>query len=559
MKKLLVILLVISMMAGIVACGSSDSSSSSSSSDTSETESDTGSGSEDSDTYKLLRFGESNANVGYDAQTNTNSGAAAVEGFVVEGLYCWDNSNTEIPVLAEDFPEISDDNLVYTFKLREGVYFSNGVELTSADVKYSFERMFRPETAATSTYMYDMIEGANEMLAGEADELSGFEIVDDYTFRITLTEPFSCFTQNLGIIYACIYPAEACEEAGDDWGITTLIGTGPYIFTSADSSKVVLMKNENYWGDQVDDFYNANFDEVNVIFYDDDNTKMMAFENGDIDITQVATSEYLQYQGTETAELFHEYYPLGTIFLSLNVSDEFNGEVNPLGNAQVREAMSMAIDRDTMVESHLNGLGIPATGNINLYELGYVERDPYPYDPEGARELLAEAGYPDGFTFTATIRSQDQSDMVVVQSDLAQIGIDMQLEVVEAGIWTSERNAGNLQALWMGWFPLYADADNNIYSYFHSSNSAGKSCYYNNPEFDALMDAARATTDNDERQRLYEEADEILSREDYASIPLYYPVYTYAAQEYVTGTAVGNLTYQLWYEIDYDMDIYNAQ
>ncbi len=553
MKKLLVILLAISMMAGIVACGSSDSSSDSSASDSSSTES------EDSDTYKLLRFGESNANVGYDSQTNTNSGAAAVAGCVCEGLYYWDNSNTEIPVLAEDFPEISDDNLEYTFKLREGVYFSNGVELTTADVKYTFERMFRPETAATSTYMYDMIVGASEMLAGEADELAGFEIVDDYTFKITLEEPFSCFTQNLGIIYACIYPAEACEEAGDEWGITTLIGTGPYLFTSADTTKVVLMKNENYWGDQVDDFYNANFDEIDVIFYDDDNTRMMAFENGDLDITQVATSEYLQYIDTDIADLMHEYYPLGTIFLSLNVSEEYNGEPNPLSNAQVREAMSMAIDRDTMVESHLNGLGIAATGNINPYELGFAERDPYPYDPEGAVELLAEAGYPDGFTFTATIRSQDQTDMVVVQSDLAQIGVDMELEVVESGIWTSERNAGNLQAQWAGWYPLYADADNNIYSYFHSSNSAGKSSYYNNPEFDALMDAARATTDNDERQKLYEEADEILSREDYGSIPLYYPINNYAAREYVTGTPVGNLTYQLWYEIDFDMDIYNAQ
>jgi peptide/nickel transport system substrate-binding protein len=181
----------------------------------------------------------------------------------------------------------------------------------------------------------------------------------------------------------------------------------------------------------------------------------------------------------------------------------------------------------------------------------------YDYDPEAAKELLAEAGYPDGLTITATIRSQDQSDMVVVQSDLAQIGIDLQLNVVEAGVWTSMRNAGNVQCQWMGWFPLYADADNNIYSYFYSTNAAGKSVFYNNPEFDALMDQARQITDDSERQKLYEQADEILSREDYASIPLYYPTYIYAAQSYVTGAPVGNLIYQLWYEVDFDMSLYN--
>ncbi len=554
MKKLLALLMAMAMMLSIAACGSSSSDSGSSDS----TGSTASESSSSEDTYKVLRFGQSNANVGYDAQTNTNSGATAVEGCIVEGLYYWTNDNEEICVLAEDFPEISDDGLVYTFTLRQGVTFSDGSALTTEDVKYTFERMFTPETGATSTYMYSMIEGAAEMLAGEATELSGFEIIDDYTFQITLTEPFSCFVKNLGIIYAYILPSDAAEAAGDDWGVTTLIGTGPYVLESADTTKVVMTRNENYWGNDVEEFGVPNFDEIQVIFYDDNNTKMMAFENGDIDICQVATSVYLEYADTEIAELFHYYYPLGTIFLSLNLSETYNGEENPLSNVLVREAISMAIDRDTMVESHLNGLGVAATGNINPYELGYVERDAYTYDPEAAKELLAEAGYPDGFTFTATIRSQDQSDMVVVQSYLAEIGITMELNVVESGIWTSERNAGNVQCCWMGWFPLYADADNNIYSYFYSTNSDGKSVFYLNEEFDALMDAARLTTDDTERQALYEQADEILSREDYASIPLYYPVYIYAAQEYVTGTPVGNLIYQLWYEVDFDMDLYNG-
>ena len=185
--------------------------------------------------------------------------------------------------------------------------------------------------------------------------------------------------------------------------------------------------------------------------------------------------------------------------------------------------------------------------------------DTYAYDPEAAKALLAEAGYPDGCTITATIRSQDQPDMIQIQSDLAQVGITMNINIVDAAVWTSERAAGNVQCLWMGWYPLYADADNNIYSFFYSTYAAGKSVFYNNPEFDALMDEARISVDDAERQKLYEQADEILSRVDYGSVPLYYPYRVFAAQDYVTNFTVGNLIYHVAYDVDFDMDIYNAQ
>ena len=127
---------------------------------------------------KVLRFGQMDAKVGYDPQTNTNSGATTTEDCVVEPLYYWNDQNELIPLLAEDFPEISDDGLVYTFKLRQGVKFSDGTDLTTDDVKFTFERMFKPETLAKSTAMYNMILGAKEMLKGDAAELAGFEAVD---------------------------------------------------------------------------------------------------------------------------------------------------------------------------------------------------------------------------------------------------------------------------------------------------------------------------------------------------------------------------------------------
>lgn len=502
---------------------------------------------------KVLNFGEINPKVGYDPQTNTNSRATTIEECVVEGLYFWNDQNVEIPILAEDFPTISEDGLTYTFTLRKGVKFHNGTELTTKDVKFSFERMFTPATAAKSTYMYDTIVGAKEMLAGEATELAGFKAIDDYTFTFTLTQPYSCFVKNLGIVYASIFPEDACTAAGADWGVGTLIGTGPYVLGEHDNTSVTLNKNAEYWGDE------PNFDQIIVHLYDDENTKLLAFENGDLDLCQVPTDLYLQYQGSEIESKFHKYTPLGTVFLNLNVADEFNGQPNPLANVKVREAISLAIDRETLVEFIDNGLGTVATGTINPAQLGFKARDAYPFDPDAAKALLAEAGYADGVSFVAQIRSTDQPDMIQIQSDLAAVGIDMKIELVDAATWASIRTAGTDQAFWMGWYPLYADPDNNIYSYFHSSNSVAKSCFYSNPEFDALMETARYSTDDAERAKLYEQADEILSRQDYGCIPLYYATNVFAAQDYVKDFTVGNLIYQICYDIDFDMDLYNAK
>lgn len=550
MKRKVALLMAAAMAFGLTACGGGGSTTETqpapdNNEEVTTTEAAAGSDTPSTDGAKILRFGEMNPNVGYDTHKNTNSGATTVEECICETLYRWTDDNELVPLLAEDMPEISEDGLEYTFKLREGVKFHDGTDLTTEDVKYTWERMFTPETGALSTYMYDTIKGAKAMLAGEATELEGFEIIDDYNFKVTLEKPFSCFVKNLGVFYSAIYPSEACEAAGDDWGVTTLIGTGPYLFTSADTSKVCMDRNDNYWGET------PHFDQIQVCFFDDNNTKLMAFENGDIDICQVQSDLYLQYQGSETAELFHEYYPLGTIFLNLNLSEEYAGQPNPLSDVKVREAMSLAIDRQTLVDGFLNGLGTPASGTINPYQLGYKQREPYAYDVAAAQAKLAESAYPDGFSFKATIRSQDQGEMICVQSDLAKIGIDMQIEVVDAGVWASERNGGNAQCQWMGWFPLYADADNNIYSWFYSTNAAGKSCFYNNSEFDALMDQARVSVDDTERQGLYEQADEIMSLQDYACIPLYYPTYIFATQDYVTNFNVGNLIYNLPYDVDF--------
>ena len=177
-KKFAVIATTISLLAG---CSAGKSSS------TAETTTE----------KKVLRFGQANAGTGLDMQISTSSGAASIADEVTESLLRFNDNNEEEPVLIEDFPKVSEDGKVYSFTLKKGVYFTDGTELHSSDVKYTFERMFTPATGAKSTTYFSMIAGAKDMLAGNATELSGFEIVDDYHFNITLDYAFAPFVKNL--------------------------------------------------------------------------------------------------------------------------------------------------------------------------------------------------------------------------------------------------------------------------------------------------------------------------------------------------------------------------
>ena len=249
MKQFFTICLTLALAVSLTACG----------------------GSSDDSGEKVFRFGQSNPKVGLDMQTNTNSGASSVADNVIESLMRWNDDNEEECVLITDFPTVSEDGKTYSFELKKDVKFSDGSDLTSEDVKYTFERMFKIN--GTSTYMFDMIVGAKDLMEGNATELAGIKIVDDLHFDITLEYAFAPFIANMGMDYAAIYPKEACEKAGEDWGKgTNLIGTGPYVIVENDEqTKVVMEPNENYHGGT------PNLDRLEIVYIDDNNTKMMEY------------------------------------------------------------------------------------------------------------------------------------------------------------------------------------------------------------------------------------------------------------------------------------------
>lgn len=501
---------------------------------------------ESGEVKKVLRFGQSNAKLGLDMQKSTNSGSSSIADCIFESPLRWTEDNELVPCLLTEVPTFEDDGVTLHCTLKEGITCHDGSTLTANDVKFSFERMFKPETAAKSTYMYDLIKGAKAMLAGEATELEGLTVEDDTHFTFVLEEPMVTFINNLGINYADIFPqaaVEACEAAGNQWGWgTNCVGTGKYkIVSNDDTTEVVMEKFAEYHDGE------PALDEVHIIFYDDNNTKLLAFKNGDIDWCDVDSTLLQQYQAdADVSPLITQYETLGVHFINLNLKEGMG-----LEDARVREALSIAINRQELVDTVLAGAGVPAMGWLAPQTPGHDDTAEIPYDPERAKELIAEAGA-EGLTLEAKVRSNlYEKYTTVVQSYWKEIGVNLTITVEDSGVWSSDWADGNCQITAIGWFPLYADADNHMYTYFYSENATGKSSFYNSAEFDQLVSEARVEQDADTRAELYKEADNLLTRVDFATIPLYWPKNAFAAKSYVKNAKVGNLIYHM---LDIDID-----
>lgn len=491
---------------------------------------------------KILRFGQTNAKLGLDMQKSTNSGSSSISDSIFEAPLRWTEENELVTCLLTEIPTFEDDGVTLHCTLKDNILCHDGSTLTASDVKFTFERMFTPATNAKSTYMYDMIKGAPEMLAGTATELEGLTVEDDTHFTFVLSEPMVTFVNNLGINYAQIFPQKACEEAGDQWGWgTNCVGTGKYkIVSNDDTTEVVMEKFVDYHDGE------PALDELDYIFYDDNNTKLMAFKNGDIDWCDLTADQLAQYQAdSEVADQITLYDTLGVHFVNLNLKEGMG-----LDDVRVRQALSLAINRQELIDTVLNGAGVAATGWLAPQTPGYDSSAELPYDPERAKELLAEAGV-SGLKLEAKIRAGVyEKYMTVIQSYWSAIGVELSLQTEDNGVWASDWADGNLQITAIAWFPLYADADNHLYTYFYSANAAGKSSFYNNPDFDDLVSRARRSQDPDERKQLYMEADNLVTRTDFATIPLFWPKNSFVAKPYVKNAKVGNLVYHM-----FDLDI----
>ncbi len=433
------------------------------------------------------------------------------------------------PELLESMPAISADRKTYTCKLRKGVKFHDGTELTAKDVKFTFERMLNPATKAANTWCIEQIVGATEMMEGKAKELAGFKIIDDYTFQFTLEYPYAPFLSNLAVPAMSIFPEKACKAAGENWALRP-IGTGPFkIDRWVRDSILVLKKHKDYFEKDL-----PYLDAIEMRVIPDSATAMLEFENGTIDVTSIPDSDFMRVaQDPAFKDKILSGTPLNIYFYNLNVNDPY------LKDVRVRKAFAMAIDKKALVDKVFTG-GRATVANSFLCP-GLPGFNPHfpgtEYNPAKAKELLKDAGYPEGFTIESW---QTKSDTVLrrneaVQAMLKEVGIDLKIVQVDSASYRQARKQGTIPCCFSNWWADIGDPDNFLYVWFHSSQSRGFSSNYSNSKVDALLTQARTISDMDERIAFYRAAEKIIVHDDAAVVPLLYYKDFMLRQPYVKG------------------------
>ena len=458
-----------------------------------------------------------------------------------------DGNSKIVPSLAESW-DISDDGLEYTFHLRQGVKFHNGNDFTAEDVAYTFHRMLTVE-GGVNTEFIDQIKGADELLAGETDTLEGVEVVDDYTIKVTLKEPFAGFLASISSLGVSIYDSEATEAAGDQFGMdpAVTVGTGPFEFASwSFNNQLVLTRNEDYWKGA------SGLPGVVIKIIPDTETQSMMFESGELDILD------LDY-AADSVDRFTETYPdqivqgprVGIVYFTMN----FNKE--PFQDVRVRKAVQMSIDRQAILDALYGGRGQVEQGIFPHGLIGFnPDQEEIKYDPEAAKALLAEAGYADGFDMEIAADSSASDTMTmaleIVSDQLAEVGIRAEIKNYDESTWLETRKSGELGSFMSTWSADYNDPDNFIYTFFGNEEKTRiRSINYPDTEVMERVAKARTIVNEDERLAEYKALEEKIIHEDAAWVPMFSRLHLFAVSKRVQGFAPlwSGLSDQLFYNI----------
>jgi len=463
-----------------------------------------------------------------DPQMGTSSEVCRTSIQMFSRLFKYDDNGQVVPDILTGMPQVSPDGLVYTFELRPDVKFTNGEVLKSSDVKYTFDRMFLPETKAINGWVIDMIKGATDVAEGKAKELSGIKVIDDTKFEITLDKPYAPFIQCLATPYVSIFPEKACREAGDKWNREP-VGSGQFKLQSwVKGEKVVLVKNPDYFGEP------AKLDEIDFVVMEDPTTQELEFRNKNLDLMYINSDKIAQYKDDPTVA----YYPVELLhiqYLMFNVQNEY------LKDVRVRQAISIAIDRDKLCRTVLNGAAKPANTFLPEGLLGYDATTKIEYNVEKAKQLLKEAGYENGFSIDIYQTQDSKATLALntaLQGSLAEIGVKLNIIQIDQASWVEMRTQGKLTMYTGSWWGDYSDPDNFLYTLFYKDNAKVRSSNYNDEEFNKALVEARGLTDSAKRDEIYKAMDRKLCTEDYAVAPLDHSIDPFVAQTNVKGLLI---------------------
>ncbi len=420
-----------------------------------------------------------------------------------------------VPGLADSW-EVTEDGLTYTFHLHEGVTFQNGDPLTADDVVFTVTRMMDPVELKSNTDVYERVEGAMDYYKGEADSISGVTALDDLTVQFRLVEPCDFFLSLLATPAGAVYNRESTEGVAD-FGTNPAVcfGTGPFQVTGWElGSKVTMVANPNYFKGA------PAIDGIEMAIIPDENTMRMEFEQGNADVfdfdfgrTQL---EWFLANGYEDQIVSGRR--LGTYYLM------FNTAIEPLDNPNVRKALQMSINRQALLDSFYNGRGNLLNCFLSVGVPGHDDSAAeIPYDPEQAKQILADEGYADGFDMelAVTANSSDLPVYKAISSELKKVGVRATISEIDSAAFYDIRRDGQLPSYYNNWSADFNDPDNFLYTFFSNKNNVTRSVNYGNEEIKALLDEARLMANHEERMAAYTKIDNAVVHEDHVVLPMY--------------------------------------
>lgn len=526
-KRILPLLLTAAMVAGLAGCGSSAAKETTAASDNNQTTAEsTEAGSTTGE--KILKV-----QVGPDPETVDPALNSAIDGgnmilHAFEGLLTLDENGQLKEGQAESW-ETSEDGLTWTFHLRDGLKWSDGTDLTAKDFVYSWQRVCDPNVAAPyAETVLGMVKGYDEAVAGDITKLD-VQAPDEKTVVVNLANPCSYFGELAA--FATLNPVQQAtvEANGDAWATSadTYISNGPFMMTEwVPGSHITFSKNPNYWNAEA-----IKLDKLEFELIEDSNAAYSAYTSGEVDmIKDVPTEEIPSLQGNDD---FHVEPIIGTYYVSLNLQKEY------FQDARVRKALSLAIDRNYVANTLMQGTYSPASSIVGPGWLDtdgssfaenanggtpYIDNDNFDANLEEAKKLLEEAGYPNGEGFPQieyTTNDADYHKVVAeyLQQAWAAIGIDLKVNIVEWASFTPMRRNGEFDVARNGWVGDYTDPSNILELFCTTNgNNDGK---YTNADFDATIEDSRVTTDATTRSADLHKAEDTLMN-DAGCIPIAY-------------------------------------
>jgi peptide/nickel transport system substrate-binding protein len=420
---------------------------------------------------------------------------------VVETLVTFPEESTQtVPGLAESWM-ISKDGLRYTFKLRKGIAFHDGTPFNAEAVKFSIERQIMSEHPFNKLGKYPF---ANFFFGN----VKAVEVVDPQTVEFVLKEPRASFLAVLAAGAASIVSPTAVRKFGADYALTP-VGTGPFKYASWDrGQRVVLEKNPSYWK------YPVKLDRVVYRPIVEDQARLTELLTGTLDMIVGVPPDFVaQLESNPKLSLLKQ---VGAHVWYLGI----NNQKKPFDDKRVRQAMNYAVNKEAIVRDVLKGTGSVSVGPVLPKTWGAEPSlKPFPYDPDRARKLLAEAGYPTGFSTTLwspESGSGMQSPVAmstVIQSNLRAVGINTSIQTMEWGAFLAKLRTQEQELFALSWMAGNEDPDMVMYPLLHSSQwtpNGPNRAMYRNPRFDELLHQARLVTDQAKRAELYREAQRIL-------------------------------------------------